>query len=138
MSSTKIKYNPKNQNLTIDDEAKSVHYIFLVFSITQLCTNSIQVYSRWGQFDTNLFYVFCLLVLAFTAFTIYYLFYDSYTKELRLDDIVFYKEKAFFWTKLRYFKLKNNRIRLINLKSRSQASKDLKSLLNKNQILIKS
>jgi hypothetical protein len=78
------------------------------------------------------------LFLSFLGFTIFYIFFNSFKSVLNREDISHYIEKPFFWTKLRYFKLKNNKIRLINFRSKSTALEDLNFLLNKYNISIKS
>lgn len=138
MSSTHIKFIPEKQIITIDDEAKTMHYVFAVFAIIQIFSNGLQVYSRWGDFESKLFYGYCFLTLIFIGFAIFYLFIDSFQKQMRFNEVKYYAEKPFLWIKLRYFKLKNNKIRMINFSMKSTAPQDLKTCLKKYQISIKS
>ncbi len=136
--STHIKFNSEKQTVTIEDESKLMHYVFLVFSAIQMFSNGLQIYSRWGQFDSKLFYLYFALFLIFLGFVLFFCFYNSFKAVLQIEDIQHYTEKPFFWTKLRYFKLKDRKIRLINFKSKSEALKDFNDFLNQYQIQIKS
>jgi hypothetical protein len=138
MSSTSISFEPENQSIHIKDEAKTQHYFFAVFAVIQLFSNGLQIYSRWGEFDSTLFYFFCLIFLAFIGFTVFYVFFNSYKNIIALKDIKYYGEKPFLWTKLRYLKLKNNKIRFINYRQKSKASEEFKAFLSESQISIKS
>lgn len=138
MSGVNIKFNPKSNTIKISDEAKTKHYFFSVFCVLQLLRSGLQIYTRWGELDSTLFYIFLFLFIAFAGFLIFYFFYNSIEKEVHIDDISYYKEKQFLWSKLRYFKLKSNKYRLLEFRPKSKAPNSLLNYLDKYQVSIKS
>jgi len=137
MNGVNITFNSKSSTLKIKDEAKTQHFFFSVFALLQLISNGVQLYEHWGEYGSWQLYVFGFLFVAFIPFSVFYLFYNSYKDEINLQDIKYYAETPFLWSTLRYFKLKNNQLRLLYFSKTSNAPQDLLDYLKKYQIDIK-
>jgi hypothetical protein len=138
MDGTRIKFDSEKNSITIRDEAKTHHYFFSSFIVLQLFSNGLQVYANWEKQDYIFFFIFSFIFLSFIGFSIFYFSYNSYQKNITIAEIKYYNEKPFMWFKFRFFKLQNNKIRLINFKPKSKAPEDLLTHLEKYQISIKS
>lgn len=137
MSGVKITFNSKSRTIKIKDEAKTLHFFFSVFALLQLISNGAQLYEHWAEYGSWQFYVFGFLFVVFIAFAVFYFFCNSYKTEIAVQDIKYYTETPFLWSTLRYFKLKNNQLRLLYFSKTSNAPQNLLDYLEKYQIDIK-
>jgi hypothetical protein len=138
MSSITIKFIKDKKVISIDDYSKAQNHLFKFIAVTQLFSSGIQINIYWLQFDEPFLYLFLLIFLIFSIACIYYFFYDSVEKLINIESISYYSEKPFLWSKIRFLKLKNNKIRLLNFRRKSKAQESLLNYLKKYHITIKS
>jgi len=138
MNSINVKFDSEKRVLKIDDGSKTIHFILLFIAMVNVFSNGIQIVDKWGNFDSVLFYIFIFLFITMLGFMIFFIFFNSKSIEIHFNDIVFYREIPFLWTRVKYFKLRNRKLRLINFRNQSEDYVVLQNGLKAYHITIKS
>ncbi|NBC58448.1 MAG: hypothetical protein GVY05_09235 [Bacteroidetes bacterium] len=132
----KIKFH--NNQIEIKDDASFQRKIMLFLVCLNLFNLFIQIWSRWNEFSNLLLYLFIVFFVLMIATLVYYLFYNSSQEIIEHEQIQYFKIKNILGLKLRYFKLTDDKTRLLYLKGKSTEIKELINYLEQNSFVIMS
>jgi len=132
-----IRFDHNSKLIKIDDEAKTLSVFYIVICLLQVISSSIQVFHHWNQFKSWQFYVFSFIFILHAIALFFFNFYNSKDAVIKNDFIKYFNEKRFLGIKIRFIKLKNDKVRLLNFKKNSDEIKALKTYFIDNNLTLK-